>query len=639
MKNKPSNLLIMVFVILAGILSESFGQPPAVLDSTITRDANGNGFLDRIELYFNKPVSIAPAFPLSNIFATSHGITFTIDSIIGLLPRGRTDAKFVLCIHEDSMSLQNVPQTGWTPSVSISGMTGAGPVSNFACIDGAGPVIWKVVKTISKTDDRTTDLVTVTFSERISGIKGVAFDVSTRPESVFEVYHEVYHNVLVAPGFLDSISGFARMVNDSILEFMMTNGKDLTPNCFLSILPAAPLADKPVSGTPNAPAPGNRNAQVAVRVSPDLQSIFYLAHNPSNVTLFRDSSITLRVENNPNARNWVRIDAAGFVFCTRLVCITDSSQKIQGSINIINLNGDTVQNSSNSDIRSSSNALSASPFDMYWNGLERNGRIAKDGPYKASFTVRYGLDTPVIMERPFSIFSGDISTYQDINPIQISVSTFSASKVIVHFKNVYFLQEVMTTIDPPDVSNTVRSLGLIFRGMVLWVDNDSLNDTAFTLNSAFKQYPLFTFPFNKEGIFDTIDIASSGTTLNNAVFHATTIDYNFVVLKPVSTTKISTSSAIAPVPPAPAKAIVVSSTGTRCRIEYFVRARGFVSLKIFDARGALVKDLVSGRHSAGQHIVSWDGTQQSGCIAGAGLYLVRLDVDGASVSKKILIAK
>ncbi len=62
-------------------------------------------------------------------------------------------------------------------------------------------------------------------------------------------------------------------------------------------------------------------------------------------------------------------------------------------------------------------------------------------------------------------------------------------------------------------------------------------------------------------------------------------------------------------------------------------------LRIFDARGQLVRTLVDDRLAAGSHRVVWDGRDASGRVVSAGVYLYQLQAAGQSASGKMVMLK
>jgi hypothetical protein len=64
-----------------------------------------------------------------------------------------------------------------------------------------------------------------------------------------------------------------------------------------------------------------------------------------------------------------------------------------------------------------------------------------------------------------------------------------------------------------------------------------------------------------------------------------------------------------------------------------------VSLNVHDVAGKLVKNLQSGNVDSGVHSVVWDGKDNSGADAGAGVYFCRLDAGGSSRTVKMTLLR
>ncbi|HPN35637.1 MAG TPA: FlgD immunoglobulin-like domain containing protein [bacterium] len=75
------------------------------------------------------------------------------------------------------------------------------------------------------------------------------------------------------------------------------------------------------------------------------------------------------------------------------------------------------------------------------------------------------------------------------------------------------------------------------------------------------------------------------------------------------------------------------------RINYSIIEPGHVTLKIYNNIGQLVKTLVDKHQSKGDYSIEWDGTDQSGDAATAGLYLYHMQTDRASIMQKMLLIK
>ena len=70
------------------------------------------------------------------------------------------------------------------------------------------------------------------------------------------------------------------------------------------------------------------------------------------------------------------------------------------------------------------------------------------------------------------------------------------------------------------------------------------------------------------------------------------------------------------------------------QIEYSITENEFVSLKVYNTLGQLVKSLVSGIIKAGNHTVTFDGTKLS-----SGVYYYRLEAGNKVLVKKMLLTK
>ncbi len=68
-------------------------------------------------------------------------------------------------------------------------------------------------------------------------------------------------------------------------------------------------------------------------------------------------------------------------------------------------------------------------------------------------------------------------------------------------------------------------------------------------------------------------------------------------------------------------------------------AGGSARLAIFDATGRLVRTLLDRAVAPGEQTLVWDGLASNGVLAPAGVYFVRLESAGASISRKLLLVR
>jgi flagellar hook assembly protein FlgD len=63
------------------------------------------------------------------------------------------------------------------------------------------------------------------------------------------------------------------------------------------------------------------------------------------------------------------------------------------------------------------------------------------------------------------------------------------------------------------------------------------------------------------------------------------------------------------------------------------------ALRVYDVRGALVRELASGQIGAGTHAVPWDGRDHRGTAVSSGIYLYRLEVGATKLTGKMALVK
>ena len=71
-------------------------------------------------------------------------------------------------------------------------------------------------------------------------------------------------------------------------------------------------------------------------------------------------------------------------------------------------------------------------------------------------------------------------------------------------------------------------------------------------------------------------------------------------------------------------------------IAFSLTRTGAVSLSVLDVQGRHVRTLAQGSLPAGEHRVEWNGLDGDGRPASAGVYLVRLEAEGHTLSSKIV---
>jgi hypothetical protein len=389
----------------------SITGPQTNLVSAITQDSSGNGFLDHIVIRFDKLVTITKEYPADSIVitATVDGKKYTlpVDSI-----RGRssvTDSVFIIYLSEPKKgdAQYDIPQTAWTPTITIPNLSGVSPINDHASLDGAGPVVWSVVKTITSPANRTSDKVTITFSEPIS-TNGNNFNTTLDPSTVLYVWvkkttPDGRDTFVVMDSIISGISEFFQLENNNTtLSFYMSNNRDLTSRDYISLKTDSTgksLADR--NSSPNAPIIDNRPVQVSISTEPPKE--IKVAPNPSgpNFTHYLNGPGQMHLEYNPNARDWVRNDGSGVVLTFDVAPRLDPNdptklERITGLLKIYDMIGNMVFSCDSSKSRDGiippkwgKSDTSVFHFDMYWNGSNSRGMRVSPGIYRVILYLKY----------------------------------------------------------------------------------------------------------------------------------------------------------------------------------------------------------------------------------------------------------
>ena len=75
----------------------------------------------------------------------------------------------------------------------------------------------------------------------------------------------------------------------------------------------------------------------------------------------------------------------------------------------------------------------------------------------------------------------------------------------------------------------------------------------------------------------------------------------------------------------------------RTTIHFRLPGEKQVSLRIYDINGRYVRELLGTSLPAGEHTLSWDGTDRTGKSLASGVYLYRLEAAGEVLTRKMLL--
>lgn len=75
------------------------------------------------------------------------------------------------------------------------------------------------------------------------------------------------------------------------------------------------------------------------------------------------------------------------------------------------------------------------------------------------------------------------------------------------------------------------------------------------------------------------------------------------------------------------------------KISFSIKETGFVSLRVFNTRGQLVKTLISEKLEEGVHFTNWNGRDNSNKSVSSGIYFYKMDTKNYSSTRKMILLK
>ncbi len=105
------------------------------------------------------------------------------------------------------------------------------------------------------------------------------------------------------------------------------------------------------------------------------------------------------------------------------------------------------------------------------------------------------------------------------------------------------------------------------------------------------------------------------------------------------TFSVTSSTAVdGPVVLGPRLAVLGAGEG-QARLQLTLGQPADAQVRIYNARGMLVRDLFDGRLDAGQRVLVWDGRDASGRTAASGVYFVRAVTGGQALTGRVMMVR
>jgi fibro-slime domain-containing protein len=346
-----------------------------ITEPSLTRDLDGNGYLDAIQLTFDRDISESDL--TSDLFMISDnnhpGEHFEIVKIGAVNGSKRN---FIIQINE---KWTNGPlQTSWTSLQIRIEQNGRLTAGVFPIADGAPPVIESATKFILSLTDRTKDKIIIRFSEKIKKPGGINLTPSDKPEELLYIYNK---NGAIIPEAIRGISSISEITETSI-SFYMTNKYDINGDNKVNILVEDNGSCKIVDAVHlNVPTKLNRKVPFKVE-GENIQML--IAPNPMTPGFIYEDPGVFNFDEKPNALTWAR-NGVGMAM---EVTLTSKSKKIQANAKIYDLAGNIVNYARKDNIVPANVDQSQSyyKYRFYWNGGTYKKMKSAPGIYKGVYT-------------------------------------------------------------------------------------------------------------------------------------------------------------------------------------------------------------------------------------------------------------
>ena len=349
---------------------------PAQMITAYTRDDNGNGYLDRIVVVFDKKVNISE--DNAGLFKIANGIpnTFTVTKILPV------SGDSIYSIYLKELITQDA-QTDWKPLISSGGQ------KDFKANDSAAPVVWKVEKYNDAGNDRKKDMLIITLSETIKRADNNKFTTTNQPDLTFNVWNKDVQDTskyVLLDTLLKGIDGFFEDISDKTFKIKMTNGSDVTDKNFVNIKDQNRTLKDNNSNFPNEK---NIKQRVIVYSKPVPPVVI---PNPTSPNFEHIAPGVLILSDDRAARYYARNGKGAAI--NIILPNAEPGETVKAYIKIYDIAGNIVTTSHNNDFLkavASKNYVvgSVHSIDIYWNGSNVKGMKVAPGIYKTVLYFTY----------------------------------------------------------------------------------------------------------------------------------------------------------------------------------------------------------------------------------------------------------
>jgi fibro-slime domain-containing protein len=357
------------------------------ISSALTRDLDGDGYLDAVEVTFDKDIEsskINSSFiTISDPNPKHLNDNYQIQKINNVNGSKRN---YILYLNEKWTGTAANPgplQTGWLLKINISDNPYV-QQGVFTVEDGAPPVIESATKTIYSVTDRSKDKITITFSEKIKKPGGFNISSNDKPIEMLYIWEPVSTDGLrTQDAAVIGINNLSDITENSI-SFYMINNFDITEKNRVNI--RVEDAKSNIVDASNSNTPDTLNRKVTFKLVGE-QIRMVTVPNPMTPGFTYEGPGVFNLDNKPAALEWARNGVGSAI----VVTLTTKTKSIKASAKIYDIAGNIVNYAKKDNIlpMDLDTTQSVQKYYFYWNGGTLKGMKGAPGIYKAVYSFKF----------------------------------------------------------------------------------------------------------------------------------------------------------------------------------------------------------------------------------------------------------
>jgi len=228
-------------------------------------------------------------------------------------------------------------------------------------------------------------------------------------------------------------------------------------------------------------------------------------------------------------------------------------------------------------------------------------------------------------------------------PLQYNISSYSGQSVRIAFRHAFCEERYIVRIGNM-IIRSISYVPIVVSGNVVDESGNSVSGATVTISSALPtsattddsgNFALSNVPGNATY---TVTVYKQGFKTNNNT-QIVVGNGNYTISNPIVLQDPLSEADVVKPDVTVLKSNYPNPFNPSTTIAFDLARDGAVSIDVYNIKGQKVKEVVSGSFSAGSHRVFWNGEDSTGRAVGSGIYFYRMQTEGYTAVKKMLLMK